>query len=133
MISGFKTSGELRPLALVILSYLYIGGCTNQEAHLSSYDDLDLSAQEKVDRAVGKYIRCTAETSIRIDDGVRHVGRLAWTATEICDEHKQLIIQKMSEEGVTYDASIIHASDSQVSATAAGINAIQTSRGSKPD
>ena len=122
-----------RLVFLPILAVTQVLGCTNDSPSVSSLETLDPAAQTRVEEAVQNYIRCSVATSIKIDDGKRHVGRLAWTATEMCESKRILLIQKMSQAGVTYDTAIKKASDSQVRATAAGIKAVQTTRGTTPD
>ena len=122
-----------RLVFLPIIAVTQVLGCTNDSPSVSSLETLDPVAQTGVEEAVQTYIRCSVATSIKIDDGKRHVGRLAWTATEMCESKKILLVQKMSQAGLTYDTAIKKASDSQVHATAAGIEAIQTTRGTTPD
>ena len=122
-----------RLVFLPILAVTQVLGCTNDSPSVSSLETLDPAAQTGVEEAVQNYIRCSVATSIKIDDGKRHAGRLAWTATEMCESKKILLIQKMSQAGVPYDSAIDNASDSQVQAAAAGIVAIQTTRGTTPD
>ena len=122
-----------RLVFLPIIAVTQVLGCTNDSPSVSSLEALDPVVQTQVEEAVQNYIRCAVETSIKIDDGKRKVGRLAWTATEMCESKKILLIQKMSQAGVSYDTAVKNASDSQVQATAAGIEAIQTTRGTTPD
>ena len=122
-----------RLILLPILAVTQVLGCTNDSPSLSTLKTLDPIVQADVEEAVQNYIRCSVATSIKIDDGKRHAGRLAWTATEMCESKKILLIQKMSQAGVPYDSAIDTASDSQVQAAAAGIVAIQTTRGTTPD
>ena len=122
-----------RLVCLPILAATQVVGCTNDSPSVNSLETLDPLALAGVDEAVQNYIRCSVTTSIKIDDGKRHAGRLAWTATEMCESKKILLIQKMSQAGVSYDTAMKNASDSQVQATAAGIEAIQTTRGTTPD
>ena len=122
-----------RLILLPILAVTQVLGCTNDSPSLSTLKTLDPIVQADVEEAVQNYIRCSVATSIKIDDGKRHAGRLAWTATEMCESKKILLIQKMSQAGVPYDSAIDNASDSQVQAAAAGIEAIQTTRGTAPD
>jgi len=118
---------------LPILAISQLPGCTNDSPSIRSFETLEPFAQEEVEEAAQEYINCSVVTSIKIDDGERHAGRLAWTATEMCKSKKIALIQKMSKVGVTYDAALDYASDSQVQAAAAGIDAIQTTRGASPD
>ena len=122
-----------RLVFLPIIAVTQVLGCTNDSPSVSSLETLDSVAQTGVEEAVQTYIRCSVATSIKIDDGKRHAGRLAWTATEMCESKKILLIQKMSQAGVPYDTAVAKASDSQVQATAAGIETIQTTRGTSPD
>jgi len=123
-----------RLVFLPILAATQLPGCANDSSSsVSSFEALDPVAQAGVEEAVQSYISCSVTTSKKIDTGKRHVGRLAWTATEMCESKKILLIQKMSQAGVTYDAALNYASDSQVQAAAAGIDAIQTTRGTTPD
>ncbi len=122
-----------RLVFVAILTVTQLPGCTNDGPSISSFEALDPLARASVEEAVENYIRCSAVTSIKIDDGKRHAGRLAWTATEMCESKKILLIQTMSQVGVTYDAALDYASDSQVQAAAAGIDAIQTTRKISPD
>ena len=124
----------MRLVFLPILAATQLPGCTNDSpSSVSSFEALDQMAQAGIEEAVQSYVSCSVVTSRKIDDGKRHVGRLAWTATEMCQSKRILLIQKMSRAGVTYDTAIKKASDSQVQATAAGIEAIQTTRGTAPD
>ncbi len=120
-------------VCLPILAITQLLGCANDSPSINSLEALGPSAQAGVEEAVQSYIRCSVATSIKIDDGKRHAGRLAWTATEMCESEKILLIQKMSQVGFSYDAALENASDSQVQAAAAGINAIQKTRGTSPD
>ena len=122
-----------RLVFLPILVITQVLGCTNDSPSVRSLEALDPVVQANVEEAVRNYIRCSVATSIKIDDGKRHVGRLAWTATEICESKKILLIQKMSQAGIAYDTAVENASDSQVQAAAAGIEALQTTRGTTPD
>ncbi len=118
---------------LPVLAVSQILGCTHYSPSVNSLESLDTGVQADVEEALQNYIRCSVAASIKIDDGKRHAGRLAWTATEMCESKKVLLIQKMSQAGVTYDTAIENASDSQVQAAAEGIKAIQTARGTAPD
>ena len=113
---------------LTVLAPLVLTGCSSRDSSVDSHEELAPHSQAGVEQSVQKYIQCTIATSIQIDDGERHAGRLAWTASELCEAEKLLVIQTMSESGATHQAALIHASDSQVRATAAGIDAIQNSR-----
>ena len=124
---NFPTKQHL--LWSVVLVSIALAGCSTNEPPVESYGELTPDLQVDIERAVQKYIRCSVATSLTIDDGLRHVGRLAWTATELCEAKKLAIIQSMSESGASYEASLLYSSDSQVRATAAGIDAIQKARG----
>mgnify|MGYP004255361257 CR=1 FL=1 len=112
-----------------LIASIFLAGCSAKEPPVESYGELSPNLQVEIDRAVQEYIRCSVATSLTIDDGLRHAGRLAWTATELCEAKKLAVIQRMSEGGASYEASIRYSSDSQVRATAAGIDAIQKARG----
>ena len=122
-----------RLVFLPILAVTQVVGCTNDSPSVSSLETLGPVAQTDIEETVQNYIRCSVATSIKIDDGKRHVGRLAWTATEMCESKKILLIQKMSQAGVPYDTAVKKASDSQVQAAAEGIKAIQKTRGTEPN
>ena len=114
---------------LVVIASISLAGCSAKEPPAESYEALTPNLQVEIERTVQEYIRCSVATSLTIDDGLRHAGRLAWTATELCEAKKLAVIQRMSEGGASYEASIRYSSDSQVRATAAGIDAIQKARG----
>jgi hypothetical protein len=126
----FRINCFLRPhlFWLVAITSIFLAGCSTDEPPVGSYEELSDNSQVEVERAVQAYIRCAVAKSVTIDDGRRHPGRLAWTATELCEEKKSGVIQRMSEGGASYEASLTYSSDSQVRATAAGIDAIQKAR-----
>ena len=113
----------------IVIASISLAGCSAKESPVGSYEELTPNLQAEIERAVQEYIRCSVATSLTIDDGLRHTGRLAWTATELCETQKLAIVQRMSESGATHEASLLYSSDSQVRATAAGIDAIQKARG----
>lgn len=112
----------------VVIAAVALAGCDAKNSPVESYGKLPPNLQVEIERAVQEYIRCSVATSLNIDDGLRHAGRLAWTATELCEAKKLAVIQRMSEGGASYEASLRYSSDSQVRATAAGIDAIQKAR-----
>ena len=113
-----------------VIASILLAGCSAKDPPAQSYGELTPNLQVEIEKAIQEYIRCSVATSLAIDDGIRHAGRLAWTATELCEVKKLAVIQRMSEGGASYEASLIYSSDSQVRATAAGIDAIQKARGS---
>ena len=103
-------------------------GCTAKPSKVDSYESLPEDARHRVQATVERYIECSVDIALKIDKGRRHLGRLAWTASEACVDEKDDIFRLMIKQGANYDAAHAHASDSQVQATAAAITAMQSRR-----
>ena len=111
-----------------LLTTTAVVGCTGQQTKIESYESLPESAQNRVQAAVDSYISCSVDVALILDKGRRNVGRLAWTASESCPNEKADIVRTMVKQGASHDAAFVHASDSQVQATAIAITVIQNRR-----
>ena len=116
----------LRILCLLVMTLVL--GCARNQVRMESYEALPTSSQNRVQTAVQQYIQCSIQKVLELDDGQRHVGRLAWTASESCVLNKNKIIHAMVQGGTTNEAAFSYASDMQVKATAAAITAAQNKR-----
>lgn len=120
----------LRLIALLpALAASALIGCTGPSDKVGSYEALPESAKNRVQISVDRYITCSVNAALKLDNGRRNAGRLAWTASESCPNQKADIIRTMVEQGASTEAAFSYASDSQVQATAMGITAIQSRRG----
>ena len=113
---------------ILLTATVTVMGCTGKQATVDSYESLPEDARHRVQSSVERYIECSVNMALKIDKGRRHLGRLAWTASEACVDEKDDIFRLMIKQGANYDAAHTHASDSQVQATAAAITAMQNRR-----
>ena len=114
--------------SILLTATVIMMGCTGKQTKVDSYESLSEDARHRVHAAVERYIECSVDMALKIDKGRRHLGRLAWTASEACVDEKDDIFRLMIKQGANYNAAHAHASDSQVEATAAAITAMQSRR-----
>ena len=116
-----------KAIIFLLVSQL-IFGCTREKPKIESYDSLTQVSQTRVQIAVLRYVECSVRAVLILDKGRRHIGRLAWTASESCSTEKNNIIRALVEEGTSNATAFSYASDMQVQATAAAITAAQNKR-----
>ena len=114
--------------SILLTATVIVVGCTGKQTKVDSYESLPENARHRVHATVERYIECSVNMALKIDKGRRHLGRLAWTASEACVNEKDDILRLMIKQGANYNAAHAHASDSQVEATAAAITAMQSQR-----
>ena len=116
-------------LALILTTILALFvSCTPTHKKLESYNSLTESSQRLVQKAVAAYVQCAVQKMLKLDKGKRHVGHLAWTASEACSEEKNNIVHIMVLEGTTNATAFSYANDTQVRAAAAAIEDAQKRR-----
>ena len=114
--------------SILLTATVAVMGCTGKQAKVDSYEALSEDARHRVQATVERYIECSVNMALKIDKGRRHLGRLAWTASEACVDENDDIFRLMIKQGANHAAAHTHASDSQVQATAAAITAMQNRR-----
>ena len=116
-----------KAIIFLLVSQLLFG-CGREKPKIESYDSLTQASQTRVQTTVLRYVECSVRAVLILDKGRRHIGRLAWTASESCIAEKNNVIRTMVSEGTSNEAAFSYASDMQVQATAAAITAAQNKR-----
>ena len=116
-----------KAIIFLLVSQLLFG-CAREKPKIESYDSLTQVSQTRVQTAVLRYVECSIRAVLILDKGRRHIGRLAWTASESCIAEKNNVVRTMVGEGTSNEAAFSYASDMQVQATAAAITAAQNKR-----
>ena len=124
---AFRHQRAAKAIIFLLISQLLFG-CAREKPKIESYDSLTQISQTRVQTAVFRYVECSIRAVLILDKGRRHIGRLAWTASESCVIEKNNILRTMVEEGTSNAAAFSYASDMQVQATAAAITAAQNKR-----
>ena len=124
---AFQHQRAAKVIIFLLISQLLFG-CAREKPKLESYDSLTQVSQTRVQTTVLRYVKCSIRAILILDKGRRHIGRLAWTASESCAAEKNNIIRTMVGEGTSNATAFSYASDMQVQATAAAITAAQNKR-----